>query len=319
MKGRIVAILALAGVIFSGCKTAKKAELLKDVPFPEVKIPSLVTDPEERAVWIAENMWNGLVDTSRHGFLCDSSHISGIKKEEVESKVGLYTSILGRIPLEKARECTASLFSKIEALEKKDTSSNVFEGMTALLQSYLYDPNSPVRNEDIWEPYVSALSKSPLAGNMALAYDYEAKMCSLNRVGTPAADFSFKTLDGRTESLYGIPSPMTLLFFSNPGCENCKQIIDYLCSSEKIESAISKGELSVVNIYIDENVKDWMDYAVTYPVTWHNGYDFKYAIRTDVLYNVRAIPSLYILDKEKKVIFKDAPQETVFAFLDERL
>ena len=27
------------------------------------------------------------------------------------------------------------------------------------------------------------------------------------------------------------------------------------------------------------------------------------------IYNIRAIPSLYLLDKEKKVIFKDAPPE----------
>ncbi|MBQ5850964.1 MAG: hypothetical protein IIW54_09160, partial [Lachnospiraceae bacterium] len=31
-------------------------------------------------------------------------------------------------------------------------------------------------------------------------------------------------------------------------------------------------------------------------------------IRNDELYSVRAIPSLYLLDKEKRVILKDAPE-----------
>ena len=34
-----------------------------------------------------------------------------------------------------------------------------------------------------------------------------------------------------------------------------------------------------------------------------------------MLYNVRAIPSLYILDKDKRVIMKDAPETKVLAFL----
>ena len=32
----------------------------------------------------------------------------------------------------------------------------------------------------------------------------------------------------------------------------------------------------------------------------------------DQIYNVRAIPSLYLLDREKRVILKDAPQDKVF-------
>ena len=41
-----------------------------------------------------------------------------------------------------------------------------------------------------------------------------------------------------------------------------------------------------------------------------------YIIRSDVTYNVRAIPSLYVLDYEKKVIMKDAPVENVLPYLD---
>ena len=43
----------------------------------------------------------------------------------------------------------------------------------------------------------------------------------------------------------------------------------------------------------------------------YNGYDPDYAIRTDRLYDVRAIPSLYLLDSEKTVLMKDAPTEKV--------
>ena len=52
-----------------------------------------------------------------------------------------------------------------------------------------------------------------------------------------------------------------------------------------------------------------------YPDEWYNGYDPNLVIRNDMLYNIRAIPSLYLLDEDKRVILKDAPQETVFAWL----
>ena len=51
-----------------------------------------------------------------------------------------------------------------------------------------------------------------------------------------------------------------------------------------------------------------------YPKEWYNGFDPDYVIRTDELYNVRAIPSLYVLDSQKNVVMKDAVPDKVFSF-----
>jgi hypothetical protein len=53
-----------------------------------------------------------------------------------------------------------------------------------------------------------------------------------------------------------------------------------------------------------------------YPDRWYNGFDPDLAIRGESLYNVRAIPSLYLLDKEKVVLMKDAPEKKVFDYLN---
>ena len=74
--------------------------------------------------------------------------------------------------------------------------------------------------------------------------------------------------------------------------------------------------MDVLNIYIDEDLKAWKEYMPVYPEDWYNGYDPDYVIRTDVLYNVRAIPSLYLLDKDKTVIMKDAPDTRLFDWLE---
>ena len=79
---------------------------------------------------------------------------------------------------------------------------------------------------------------------------------------------------------------------------------------------IKDGALAVLNIYIDEDLQAWRDYMEIYPQTWYNGFDPYLAIRNDMLYNVRAIPSLYLLDSDKIVILKDAVPEKLSAILN---
>jgi hypothetical protein len=95
-------------------------------------------------------------------------------------------------------------------------------------------------------------------------------------------------------------------------------IINTLKSFPQLQEGIRTGKLAVLNIYIDEDLQAWKEYMPIYPTEWYNGYDPDYVIRTDVLYNVRAIPSLYLLDKDKKVIMKDTPEARLFEWLNAR-
>ena len=71
----------------------------------------------------------------------------------------------------------------------------------------------------------------------------------------------------------------------------------------------------MADIFIDREVDAWKAKAATYPKNWINGYDHNFTIREDLIYNVRAIPSLYLLDSSKRVILKDAPVEQVLTFM----
>ena len=44
-------------------------------------------------------------------------------------------------------------------------------------------------------------------------------------------------------------------------------------------------------------------------------YDQDFAIRQDLTYNVRGIPSLYVLNEDKDVIMKDAPTDKAVIYL----
>lgn len=284
--------------------------------FPQVQIPAMYNDPQERLDYACAHYWDSFLSTAT-SYACDSTVINGVPAEELESSFSTYVSLLEGNSIETARRSAESLFNKLEAFQLADTSSNVFDSMLKYMEKYFYDPQSPYRNEDIYGAFLSRLVASPLANpDLVPSYKYTIEMCGLNMIGTPAADFRFTEIDGKTRTLYSIKSEYTLLFFSNPGCEACKEIIESLKSIPSLGLLHESGRLAVVNVYIDEEIDNWKAYQDYYPKTWYNGYDATYSIRENLYYNVRAIPSLYLLDADKTVIMKDAPQENVFRYLD---
>lgn len=295
-------------------KNIEKAEF-KPLPFPDVQIPSIISDQQEALAYYSQNFWNGLTDPSRN-YPCDSLYVSGVPKDVVEQKFADWTMLLDAAPLEIALKSMENLYDGAYECEKKNPSSNVFETFVQLVQKYLYDPNSPVRNEEYYLPFVSRYaSYEGLSDVERGKYEREARMCGLNRIGTKATDFRFSDKSGKIRNLHDIDSELTLLFFSNPGCSACMSIIEVLKGDQNISSLISSGKMAVLNIYIDEDIQAWRSYMPIYPEEWYNGFDPDLVLRGDDVYAIRAIPSLYLLDEEKRVIMKDVPENKLFNYL----
>lgn len=308
-------IITASVLVLAGCAGNRKAEQFVALPFPDVVPPAMMEDARDRAEYMALHWWDGITETSRE-YPCDTTLVSGVRKEDVEQKFANWVNILNMLDMSVVGKSVGRLYDRAVACEKKDTSSNVFETFTDLVVKYLYDPNSPMRNEDHYAFYASRLAGSDLVDeSMREKYAREVRLASLNRIGSKAADFRFADKRGRMHTLYGIDAELTLLFFSNPGCAACKEIIDVLNNDPRISALIKEGIMAVLNIYIDEDLEEWRSYMPVYPEHWYNGFDPDLVIRGENLYNVRAIPSLYLLDRNKTVIMKDAPEARVFEWL----
>ena len=309
-------VIVVAVAVAAGCGgNSKKAEQFAALPFPDVVPPAMMEDASDRAEYMALHWWDGITDPSRT-YPCDSSLVSGVRLADVEQKMANWTNVLNMVDMSVAGRSFGRLYERAVSCEKKDTSSNVFETFVELTDKYLYDPNSPLRNEDHYAFFASHLATSDLMEPvMQEKYARIVRLAALNRVGTKAADFRFADKRGRIFTLYGIKAELTLLFFSNPGCTACKDIIDVLNNDPVISGLIADGTMKVLNIYIDEDLEAWRSYMPIYPETWYNGFDPDLVIRGETLYNVRAIPSLYLLDRDKKVIMKDAPEGRLFEWL----
>lgn len=314
MKVKILFISAII-LTLSGCANNKKAEQFKALPFPETHLPSMLEGQQERMEYLAMHWWDGITDPSRD-FPTDSLYISGVRKEDVEQGMANWISLLEHVEISTAGKAMTRLYDRVHACQVRDTTSQILGEFSELVEKYLYDPNSPLRNEDYYGVYAEHLSKSEFIDDVLKEkYARQARLSMLNKVGTKAADFTFSDKNGRKHTLYGIKSELVLLFFSNPGCTACKEIIDVLNNDPVISRHISQGRLAVLNMYIDEDIQAWMSYMPIYPEHWYNGFDPFMVLRNNDKYYVRAIPSLYLLDKDKNVIMKDAPQGRLFEWL----
>lgn len=315
MNMRIKQIFILAVLLLAaGCRE-KKAERFTALPFPDVQLPSMISGQQEALEYMAVNYWNGITDPSR-SYPSDSLLVSGVRRGDVEQKFADWTSIMEYAGNGIWSKAVGNLYDRAFACERKDTASQVFETFVDLFQKYYYDPNSPMRNEDVYYHFVSRYaSYEGLTDVEKAKYEREARLCAMNRIGTRASDFRFADRRGNIMNLYDIKAELTLLFFSNPGCEACMNIISVLREDPVISSMVASGRIAVANIYIDEDIQAWRSYMPVYPEEWYNGFDPDMVLRSNETYAIRAIPSLYLLDSEKRIIMKDAPEERLFRYL----
>ena len=192
-----------------------------------------------------------------------------------------------------------------------------FQEWLAEKEHYLHDVNSPYRDEEAYIPVLEEIMASPYADSAQKAQAaYELPLFSLNRIGEPAADFKFTLRNGRQTALHKVKADHILLCFSNPGCGACEEM-ERTLGEPPFREMIREGVLKVVNIYPDDNLEEWMKESAEYPAEWTTGF----APEVDEtkegglpLYNLRAIPTFYLLDREHRTLLKDAPLERIAAY-----
>lgn len=213
------------------------------------------------------------------------------------------------------REKFAAGVKKLVAGTERD--SVAFGMLTEMTARYLFDPNSPMYSEEDYLLFLDPLIDSPLTKTPRREKLEWAKMTVMkNLPGTKAADIRFLTLDGKAHTLYGIEESgkQILLVFFDPDCEHCQEIMPGIESDPYIRRKVEAGELTVVAIYSGPLKELWEAKAKEMPAEWTVGIDDGSLEETDS-YILRALPSLYLLDADKNVIFKDVSRETLDAFL----
>ncbi|MGO3807849.1 MAG: DUF5106 domain-containing protein, partial [Sphingobacterium sp.] len=181
---------------------------------------------------------------------------------------------------------------------------------------YLYDPNSPSRNELYYAPILEYLIAYPKTSETnRVRYQMILELVRQNMPGTAANDFTFRDSNGSISSLYDIETEYKLLFFYDPTCHICEDKIRDLSNSKSANDLIERNQLTVLAVSVHPDQDLWESDQKSIPENWINGFDFKGEIIGKGLYNVLAFPTILLLDKSNTVLLKDAPLDVTLRHL----
>lgn len=287
--------------------------------FPYVNVPSFITEKEEIAKYMAKNYWNryfkeGAKDTSLY-FMDTELFVKAYAD---------YAAILNAVVQKNYNVVKSSqkrLFAMADSLYLSGYKLPLMRLMS-LSEKYLYDPNSPYLNEEVYIPALeSIIALKSLDSLGKISYRWQLDMALLNRVGQKANDFDFVYFIGNNSyansSLYEIKAEYTLVYFNNPDCNSCKEQLELLLLNKHLNYLCETGRLKVLSLYIDEQTELWERHFNDVPSTWIYAKDASLVLRNNELYGIRAIPSMYLLDRDKLVILKDASAQKVLEYIEQ--
>ena len=191
-------------------------------------------------------------------------------------------------------------------MERASASREVLDLFMTVTEIVLHDPNSPMRNDELYIPILEYLVECPLLDEYdRLIPEHDLHIAKQNRIGHTANNIIYTTADGRRGELHSIVADYTLLMFNNPDCPACRMIMENITASPLMNEMQEMGRLRVVAIYPDSDLEAWRNYLSKMPRRWIVAYDEGQRITESRSYDLRAIPSLYLLDENKRVIVKD--------------
>ena len=299
----VFCILLLCACKSGNASSQNSKEAPKDTitSFTLPAIPPMLTAPELRADFLVKHYWDNVN-------FADTNYVH--HPEVTEQAWADYCDILNHVPLETAQQAMQ------KTIERTNVDKKAFTYITDLADKYLYDPNSPMRNEEFYIPVLDAMLASPVLEEIEkVRPKARRELAQKNRIGTKALNFNYTLASGTQGSLYQQKSDYTLLFINNPGCHACTETIEALKNAPIINQLLEQKRLTVLSIYPDEELDEWRKHLNEFPKEWVNGYHKTFAIKEQQLYDLKAIPTLYLLNKDKTVLLKDAPAQTIEEYL----
>ena len=150
-----------------------------------------------------------------------------------------------------------------------------------------------------------------------------------NITGTPAANIELKNVEDKTTSLYEVDAPFTLVTIWDPTCGHCKETLPKLDSMYRAKWKGLGMKMFALAKETDGTKQTWLTFVKDHKLSdWIHVYyskeEDKARIESGIpgysqLYDVQSFPTLYLLDKDKKIIGKKLTEEQVDEILGYKL
>ena len=294
--GLLVFLLASCGGTPQAQNLTQAKERLK---FRLPEVPVMLQQSEDRLNYVVQHYWENF-DFKDTAYI----HVPEVTEQAIVN----YIDLLMRVPKELADTCL------VQTIRQSGQEQKMEEYMTEVFHRYLMDSDSPLRAEELYEPIARWLCGHPDVVTSSKA-KHDLRLINLNRRGKVANDFVYTLSDGTSRQMHQLKADYTILFFYDPGCGSCTEVLAHLKSSPLLEEWLGGKRVKLLALYPDEEYELWESYRPNVPQSWINAYDKEHKILYEELYDLKAMPTLYLLDKTKKVLLKDASWRQIEEYL----
>ena len=205
-----------------------------------------------------------------------------LKSEEVtEQGFVNFIDILGRFSPAIAQKGIAGFTQRAF---KNTAAKERFESLT---EHYFENPQSPLRNDRVYLLFLEEMKNSPCcdeAEKERLAF--KIKTTNKNLPGDIAINFNFKDENGKSHQLSDYRDQKVILYFYDPDCENCHKVSAWL------KQQTIPADIKVLKIIADNPISH--------------------------IYSLRAMPTIFLLDKGNLVVLKDCTAQELIAYVSSK-
>ena len=272
--------------------TLVQAQAQQSFPYPA--IPDTLRSVEQRAGYLSEHYWDNynFADT----LLLKS-------KEVTEQGFVNFIDILNRFNLDNASKGVAHKDIAQKGITRKDitrkditqqgiaqkditqkgiasftrkafSNAAAKERFENLIEHYFEDQLSPVRNDRVYLIFLEEMKNSPCFDETEKErIAFKIKSTNKNLPGDIAINFKFKDENGKEHQLSDYKDQKVILYFYDPDCENCHKVSAWL------KQQTIPADIKVLKMIADNHIS--------------------------YMYSLKNMPTIFLLDKENKVILKD--------------
>lgn len=268
--------------------------------FPYPAIPQELKTPQERGSYLLAHYWDDLnfADTT----LIHKPYIT-------EQGFANFIDLLPRIGSEAAERGVEAFADRAFG---EGTPDSVRDYFAKLAECYLYDPDSPLRSDKFYMLFLKRMATSTAFSPAERGrFAFHLRNLEKNRPGNIATDFAYVDRHGRRRTLHDTEGELTMLYFYDPDCEHCHETTAVLAKDSLIAD---DPRLTVLAVYPNADAELWRRKPQPFPERWIDAYSPDGEVGAG-LYFIRTTPTIFLLDRNKRVILKEPSPQELMQFL----
>lgn len=136
-------------------------------------------------------------------------------------------------------------------------------------------------------------------------------------IGTKAPNMLLVDTAGNYVAMHSVEAEYLVVYFWEPDCGHCQRETPKL---KKLYDDMKGKGLEVYSVCIDrKNTDKWKQYINKHNLDWINVYDGKQWTSFHNLYDLIATPTIYLLDKDKKIMAKRINAHQLRKYLERKM